>query len=86
MGLAVWGLLLFLLAGSWLHERQLRDNPSVWLTGSLALAFPIWLFWAVWKARREHRRRRRCCMHCGYDFRLVEGTLCPECGRSTPRM
>lgn len=35
------------------------------------------------KRRTRLRRAERCCPHCGYSMVGVDGSQCPECGRST---
>ncbi len=42
------------------------------LTGQ-SVAYPIW--------RRRRRRKRGCCLACGYDMRGATSTTCTECGR-----
>ncbi len=58
-------------AGWW----SLRFNYS-WIVLPLAVGCSV-LYWPI--HRRKRRRRRGCCVSCGYDLRLLEGSRCPEC-------
>lgn len=64
-------------------------RPLPWHVDALGLAIDM-LFWSgVWllpafasALRAWARRRRGCCVACGYDLRAASADHCPECGRS----
>ena len=76
---------------SWWWKRPFRfayGNGTV-IHGhgvDLPLAYPavvmvVWSGWLVWKRRELRvRRRRGCCVGCGYLLDGLEGGVCPECG------
>jgi hypothetical protein len=80
-------------SGLFAPPRTLAPPPArfpylpVWpgfLLNSLLYAAPWALVLVAPRAVRRWRRRRRgCCMRCGYDLRGLGGAACPECGRAT---
>lgn len=71
--------------GSTRQQRLLPVIP-LWpgcLASTLTYAALIWLvFGAPMAVRRHWRRKRRRCVHCGYDLRGAVHERCPECGSS----
>ncbi|HEY2589606.1 MAG TPA: hypothetical protein VGI81_27925 [Tepidisphaeraceae bacterium] len=49
---------------------------------SFAAAVPLLLVRPLFPALRAERRRRGCCLHCGYDLQASKDR-CPECGTPT---
>ena len=69
-------------------EQLSFRNPAVDI---IAIRFPLWALFALLPlypaaafirgpVRRWRRRRKGCCVTCGYDLTGV----CPECGESSP--
>ncbi|MCI0630024.1 MAG: hypothetical protein L0Y44_05145 [Phycisphaerales bacterium] len=71
------------VAGQVFPSHALPCTP-IWpaLIGNLALFSFFWfmLLWAPYEARRFWRRRRGCCVACGYSLAGGAHANCPECG------
>lgn len=63
--------------------RLLPLSPMILpFLGNVLLYSAAWwlLLFGVFRARRQFRRERGCCLRCGYDLRGQEESGCPECG------
>ena len=61
--------------------QYIRLHVPLWAPFALSLVYPAALV-VFMVARRWVRRRRGCCLGCGYDLRGCVNYVCPECGRS----
>lgn len=68
---------------SFLRYRAIPFQP-IWpglLGNTLTFAAVFWLIPVTFSMmRKQWRRRRGRCIHCGYDLRSGSSTICPECG------
>lgn len=60
------------------HGRYLLVSAPHWLFVVLLSITPI--FWIAGLVRHWRWKRTGRCLHCGYDLRASEGSVCPECG------
>ncbi len=71
-------------------ERRILPVRAIWPGFAINTAFYAAILAMLWllalgpfTARRIIRRKRGCCIKCGYDLRGAEHDACPECGAAT---
>ena len=63
------------------RQLPLKPHWPGFAVNTLFYAALLWLpLYAPFALRRRFRRRRGCCIKCGYDLRGATHDRCPECG------